>query len=176
MKKVFSSKKGFTLAELLIVIAIIAILAAIAIPVYNNVVEKARETKDRANVAAVMKVFQLGTIDYGREGVDPISKMYFRSGGGCSYSREGIISSINPSIMLKMKEAFGETPNADGWYHQIGTSSSYQMPPLTSQKFKDGVGFQFVRVLSNGALDPDRTGGNNGGPFTATYTKHPDNK
>ena len=42
--------KGFTLAELLIVVAIIAVLVAIAIPIFSNQLEKARESTDAANV------------------------------------------------------------------------------------------------------------------------------
>lgn len=44
MKK--SNKKGFTIVELVIVIAVIAILAAVLIPTFSNVVEKANESKD----------------------------------------------------------------------------------------------------------------------------------
>ncbi|MDO4516828.1 MAG: prepilin-type N-terminal cleavage/methylation domain-containing protein [Bacillota bacterium] len=47
MKK---SNKGFTLAELLIVVAIIAVLVAIAIPVFTSQLEKSREATDLANV------------------------------------------------------------------------------------------------------------------------------
>ena len=48
MKK--NNKKGFTLAELLIVVAIIAVLTAIAIPVFTTQLEKSREATDMANV------------------------------------------------------------------------------------------------------------------------------
>lgn len=43
-------KKGFTLAELLIVVAIIAVLVAISIPIFTNQLEKAREATDLANI------------------------------------------------------------------------------------------------------------------------------
>lgn len=49
MKK---SREGFTLAELLIVVAIIAVLVAVAIPVFGSQLEKSREAADLANVRA----------------------------------------------------------------------------------------------------------------------------
>ena len=50
MKKL--NKKGFTLAELLIVVAIIAVLVAISIPVFSAQLEKSREAVDAANLRA----------------------------------------------------------------------------------------------------------------------------
>ena len=50
MKKL--NKKGFTLAELLIVVAIIAVLVAISIPIFSSQLEKAREATDVANIRA----------------------------------------------------------------------------------------------------------------------------
>ena len=41
MKK---SKKGFTIVELVIVIAVIGILAAVLIPTFSGIVEKAKRT------------------------------------------------------------------------------------------------------------------------------------
>lgn len=49
MKK---NNKGFTLAELLIVVAIIAVLVAISIPIFNAQLEKSREATDIANLRA----------------------------------------------------------------------------------------------------------------------------
>ena len=45
-------KKGFTLAELLIVVAIIAVLVAISIPIFTAQLEKSREATDVANIRA----------------------------------------------------------------------------------------------------------------------------
>ncbi len=50
MKK--NNNKGFTLAELLIVVAIIAVLTAIAIPVFTSQLEKSREATDLSNIRA----------------------------------------------------------------------------------------------------------------------------
>jgi type IV pilus assembly protein PilA len=41
---------GFTLAELLIVIAIIGVLVAVSIPIFSNQLEKSREATDMANL------------------------------------------------------------------------------------------------------------------------------
>lgn len=50
MIKRIKNKKGFTLAELLIVVAIIAVLVAISIPIFTSQLEKAREATDAANI------------------------------------------------------------------------------------------------------------------------------
>jgi len=45
-----NKKKGFTLAELLIVVAIIAVLVGIAIPVFTSQLNKSKQATDLANV------------------------------------------------------------------------------------------------------------------------------
>lgn len=49
------SRKGFTLAELLIVVAIIAVLVAVAIPVFGSQLEKSRKQQTLQMYALLMQ-------------------------------------------------------------------------------------------------------------------------
>lgn len=50
MKDKITKKNGFTMSELLIVVAIIAVLVAVAIPIFNKQLEKSREAYDVATM------------------------------------------------------------------------------------------------------------------------------
>lgn len=47
------NQKGFTLVELVIVLAIIGVLIGIAIPIYNNVLSSAETKADNSNIAMI---------------------------------------------------------------------------------------------------------------------------
>lgn len=65
MKKLMTkklNKKGFTLMEMLIVVAIIAVLVAIAIPTFNGALTKAKESADVGNVRAMYAEWQIAIL------------------------------------------------------------------------------------------------------------------
>lgn len=55
-------KKGFTLAEVLIVIAIIAVLVGVSIPIFTSQLEKSREATDLANVRSAYSQVMMAAI------------------------------------------------------------------------------------------------------------------
>ncbi len=64
------TKKGFTLIELMIVVAIIGILAAIAIPKFADLIKKSKEGATKGSLGALRSAL---TIYYGeQEGVYPV--------------------------------------------------------------------------------------------------------
>jgi type II secretion system protein G len=58
-------KKGFTLMEILIAIAIIAILTAIGIVSYTSINKNARNTKRRSDIEQIRSAFELYRADNG---------------------------------------------------------------------------------------------------------------
>lgn len=68
MKK--SNKKGFTIVELVIVIAVIAILAAVLIPTFTNVVTNAKKS---AAMQDARNAYENYLADHAQEGVDSIN-------------------------------------------------------------------------------------------------------
>jgi len=66
MFKFLKSKKGFSLVELMIVVVIMAILVAVAIPIFNSVTGNAREKtcldNQRQILSAVGRIFSMSAI------------------------------------------------------------------------------------------------------------------
>lgn len=66
LKEKLSKNGGFTLVEMLIVVAIIAILIAVSIPLVNGALERARDATDQANERAAKAealLYFMGTVD-----------------------------------------------------------------------------------------------------------------
>jgi len=63
--KKMKNEKGFTIVELLIVIVVIGILAAIVIVAYNGVQNRARDTNNKTDAVSLVKVAEAVNADNG---------------------------------------------------------------------------------------------------------------
>ena len=112
------NQKGFTLMEMLIVVAIIAILVAIAIPVFTSQLEKAREATDAANIRAayaeVMMAYLAGGTPDAELGVTQSGTSYTKSVALQQKKADWQTTDIKTNGIAGIKDASGSTVTAGG--------------------------------------------------------------
>ncbi len=78
LKNIKTSTKGFTIVELLIVVVVIAILAAITIVSYNGITSKANDSASKSLLSSVQKKAELF---YSEKGGYPNTTSQFQASG-----------------------------------------------------------------------------------------------
>lgn len=135
--------KGFTLIELMIVVAIIGILAGVSIPKFAQLLERAREGATKSNIGAIRSAV---TIYYGRnENVFPTSidsTSAFVGTADTNFLEHLPIASATPLGHNNVVNAVAGLPNATGtgWAYKSltgelwanSTSTDTRESPFTS--------------------------------------------
>jgi prepilin-type N-terminal cleavage/methylation domain-containing protein len=65
MMSSFRNTNGFTLIELMVVVIIIGVLAAVAVPMYTRTIKNSRTTEATARLSAIMKASKLYYLQHG---------------------------------------------------------------------------------------------------------------
>ena len=109
------ASRGFTLVELLIVIVVIAILAAITIVAYGNVTARAQRTKMSADLAQLSQAIQVARNNTGKALKDITGTVY--TAGDCTSQPAGtdlaVLDKTN-SCWVAYTNALQKISNASG--------------------------------------------------------------
>lgn len=139
-----NSKKGFTLVELIIVIAVIALLAAVLIPTFSSLIQKANQAKDEALVSNLNKAIALSTEKYDTV-YDVLGAVKENAGFdvakiSASVSEHEILwDSVNYCFVYKTEKGITGIPdtqtNKDVKDYQYWQFLSKEIPAVADQKY-----------------------------------------
>jgi type IV pilus assembly protein PilA len=113
MKKMLKNKKGFTLIELMIVVAIIGILAAIAIPNFMNYQCKARQSEAKTALGTLRTLQEAYFAEYDTYTAD-IGALGFEMKGDKKKYGVPAITGINSSGTTFLATITGTSGNVNG--------------------------------------------------------------
>ena len=88
------TKKGFTLAELLVVVAIVGILVAISIPVFTAQLSKARKATNQANLRAAKAAAIADYLTEKSDATDDVTYNYDMTTGGVKVVGENNVTQV----------------------------------------------------------------------------------
>lgn len=112
---------GFTLIEMLIVVAIIAILVAVSIPLVGSALESAREATDAANERAALGIAMVEVMSENKLGGQAIADVAVTARYKISDSSEGSLVSAEASTLTAYGKgtAAGDMPARTGKVIQV---------------------------------------------------------
>lgn len=104
IKQLLNKEEGFTLVELLAVLAILALIVGIAIPMIGNVITNAKISTDASQTELVEDAAQIYFLDNGDETTVTIDKL-IKDGYLEEYKGAEITESFNKEAILGKKGA-----------------------------------------------------------------------
>lgn len=129
------NRKGFTLAELLIVVAIIAVLVAISIPIFHAQLRKARPATNQANGRAAFSAAEAAYLDYvaGHGSIKEynskfhtVTYMYFTSVG------KGVLNDSPGYWVVDSKGDISKNTDVSSWTPDTKLSDGHMLGDLVA--------------------------------------------
>jgi prepilin-type N-terminal cleavage/methylation domain-containing protein len=108
-KQKIGNTQGFTIVELLIVIVVIAILAAISIVAYNGIQQRADVSARKAEMSQLQRKIQVDALQHGGESIHLSSPLVYGIGRG-SWS---LTDPVENAQMLTLYSVFDTSSNMD---------------------------------------------------------------
>jgi general secretion pathway protein G len=145
-----SRARGFTLIEVLIVVAIIATLTAIAVPAYFEALEKAKISvclSDIRSIESMVLTFASDTGDF-PDSLDEVGAAHLRDPWGSHYRYLRIEGGSAPPGKLR-KDHFVVPVNSDFDLYSMGPDRASR-PPFTAKASRDDI----VRTSNGGYVGP----------------------
>ena len=121
-----AEKKGFTLIEMMIVVAVIGVLAAISVPKFSELIDKSREGATKGSLSAIRSAlhiyyagnegrFPTSDTDLGTLGCLTQSSKYLREIPAAKLPRTGVAESR--TVKGVIADAIAQPDDAGGWFY-----------------------------------------------------------
>src|SRR5690606_1993042 len=106
-------QKGFTIVELLIVVVVIAILAAITIVAYNGIQQQANNSRRMSDIQTADKAINMYYAQHGSYPVTGAGTSSYRSDVNCSVGTKSQdwIPNVVPAFISQLPQSDGKSPN-----------------------------------------------------------------
>ncbi|MES2876642.1 MAG: prepilin-type N-terminal cleavage/methylation domain-containing protein [Patescibacteria group bacterium] len=156
--------RGFTIVELLIVIVVIGILAAITIVAYNGISERARFTSMRSDLSQINKLVQLYYAQNGSYPITPSSGTGCSSGYWCGFDQatnDNFIPGIVPTYTSSLPQLPTVNGNNDTYIYKSPSGTDYKLVRYNGAVLSASEQAAFADMRTSGCtspLDTDRWG------------------
>ena len=121
-------RRGFTIVELLIVIVVIAILAAITIVAYTGIQERARFSAMRSDISNINKAIQLYYADNGSYPITPNTTAC--NGNWCGWDQvtgDAFIPGLSPEYIATIPQLPTANASSDTYLYRSPSGTDYKL-------------------------------------------------